>query len=205
MELAQVTATRPRPLKLRASVLRRERGKNERRIARALRGSDARALDDAYAAYGATVLAYLVDRLGDRSAAEDVRQQVFLELWQRRAEYDPERAGLFTWIMTITRSRAIDHFRKRVPQPQDPGLAEQIAEPADRGGESIDQVVERWRMAQLLRRIPPEEASVLRMRFYDELSQREIAERTGMPLGTVKMRMVQALERLRELLDGGEA
>ena len=190
---------------LRTPVRRKEGGKNERRIVKALRRGEARGLDDAYAAYGGTVLAYLVDRLGDRSAAEDVRQQVFLELWQRRAEYDPERAALFTWIMTITRSRAIDHLRKRVPQPQDPGIADQLADESDRGGESLDQMVERWRVAQLLQQIPPEEAGVLRMRFYDELSQREIAERTGMPLGTVKMRMVQALERLRDLLDEGEA
>ena len=62
-------------------------------------------------------------------------------------------------------------------------------------------MIERWHVAHLLRRIPSGEAELLRLRFYEELSQREIAARSGIPLGTVKMRMVQALERLRELIE----
>jgi RNA polymerase sigma-70 factor, ECF subfamily len=59
--------------------------------------------------------------LGDRGAAEDVHQQVFLEVWQRAPGYDPYRASIFTWIMAIARSRAVDELRRRVPEPRDPG------------------------------------------------------------------------------------
>ena len=58
-----------------------------------------------------TVLGYLINALGDRGAAEDVHQQVFLEVWQRAPGYDPERSSILTWIMTIARSRAVDELR----------------------------------------------------------------------------------------------
>ena len=177
------------------------RPKAERRIADGLRERDPQALSAAYDAYGGTIFGYLVKVIGDRPAAEDVQQQVFLEVWQRGEGYDPERAGLFTWIMTIARSRAIDHLRKRIPTPHDPASPVALAEAAEAGPDSPDQLAERWRVAEVLRRIPPEESELLRMRFYRELSQREIAEETGMPLGTVKMRMVRAFERLRELIE----
>ena len=76
-------------------------------------------------------------------------------------------------------------------------VIEQIEDPS----ETPDELLERWRVAGLLRRLPREESQLLRLRFYDGLSQTEIAERTGIPLGTVKMRMVQGLNRLRDMIE----
>ncbi|MFN8162162.1 MAG: sigma-70 family RNA polymerase sigma factor [Solirubrobacterales bacterium] len=177
---------------------------SERRIAAGLRERRPEAVERAYEAYGGAVFGYLLKAVGDRAAAEDVQQQVFLEVWQRGEAYDPDRAGLLTWIMTIARSRAIDHLRKRVPEPHDPTSPQVLSEPAGETADSPERIAERWRVAGLLRRIPPEEAELLRMRFYRDLSQREIAEATGMPLGTVKMRMVKAFERLREMIESEE-
>lgn len=161
------------------------------------------ALERVYDEYAPTVLGYLVNVIGDRGVAEDVHQQVFLEVWQRAPGYEPERASVLTWIMTIARSRAIDELRRRVPEPCDPAGA--AAELQDTDPErSPDALVERWRVAHLLSRLRPDEAQLLRMRFYEGLAQPEIAERTGLPLGTVKMRMVAALRRLRDLLDEEE-
>lgn len=126
-------------------------------------------------------------------------QQVFLEVWQRGPSYDPERASLLTWVMTIARSRAIDHLRRRVPEPRDPAGTLALLE-SDGLDASLDELAEQWRIAGLLARLSDEEADLLRRRFYDDMSQREIARITGIPLGTVKMRMVQGLERMRELL-----
>jgi RNA polymerase sigma-70 factor, ECF subfamily len=161
------------------------------------------ALEGVYEEYGPTVLGYLINVLGDRGAAEDVHQQVFLEVWQRAPGYDPARASVLTWIMTIARSRAIDELRRRVPEPRDPGGSIALAPDAD-PERSPDALVERWRIAHLLSRLRAEEAALLRMRFYDGLSQTEISERTGIPLGTVKMRMVAALGRLRRLIEQEE-
>ena len=170
-------------------------------VADALRGGETAAIEELYERYGRTVFAYLASRIGDRAAAEDVHQQVFTELWRRHDEFDPARAGLFTWVMTIARSRAVDHLRRSLPEPREPSRAAQLAEAETAEREPIEELVERWRVAELLERIPAEEARLLRMRFYDELTQREIAERTGIALGTVKMRMIQALDRLRALIE----
>ena len=182
--------------------MRSRDSREEKAIARGLRKQKRAGLERAYAAYGGSVLGYLQGALGDRGAAEDVTQQVFLEVWRRGPQYDPARGSIFTWVMTIARSRAIDHLRKRIPEPRDTtdpaSPAAQAENPA--AARELDDLLDRWRVAGLLRQIPREEADLLRMRFYEELSQSEIAERTGIPLGTVKMRMVKALGRLRDLI-----
>ena len=174
----------------------------DRRLAARLRRRDPQALRDLHAELGASVFGFLRHALGDRGAAEDVMQQVFLELWQRGPDYDPRRGSPLTWAMTIARSRAIDHLRRRIPEPRDPAAA---APDEERHSESeLDELLERWRLAGLLRSLPAQEADVLRRRFYEGRSQAEIAEDTGVPLGTVKSRMVAGLARLREALDQEE-
>ena len=193
------------PSKLRL-LTRSRRAPSERSIASAMRRGDPDALDALYSEYGGTVFSFLMRALGDRTAAEDVHQQVFTEIWQRTDSYDPERAGLLTWILTVARSRAVDHMRRssRRPEPRDPAGVAALADARAAKVSPDDLMIERWRIAHLLQRIPREEADLLRMRFYDDCSQSEIAELTGTPLGTVKMRMVQALERLRGLMDEEE-
>jgi RNA polymerase sigma-70 factor, ECF subfamily len=170
-------------------------------MARGLRSGESGAFEQLWREHSRSVRAYAFRVVGDAGAAEDVCQQVFAELWERRAAYDPERGSVQAWIMTVARTRTIDYLRRRRPEPRDPAVvdAEQEASQDSGGAEAI---VERIAADELLLRIPTEEAGLLRMRFYDGLSQREIAARTQIPLGTVKMRMVQALERLRGLIDG---
>ena len=171
----------------------------ERRLSAALRRGDQGALARVHAQYGPTVFGYLVQTLRDHAAAEDVFQQVLTEVWRRGPEYDPSRASMLTWILTIARSRAIDELRRRRPEPQDPGtLPEQPVDAPQ------DDLIDRWRVSHLLRQLPEEERRLLELRFYGELSQTEIAARTGLPVGTVKSRMVRGLERLRAALDAEE-
>lgn len=174
------------------------------RLAEGLHRRDPGALAALHAECGRTVLGFLVRTLRDRAAAEDVFQQVFLEAWQRGPTYDPARSAPLTWVMTIARSRAIDHLRRRVPEPRDPSGAVALLEGEADPAADIDALAEQWRMAALLARLPDEEADLLRRRFYGGATQREIAEATGMPLGTVKMRMVQGLGRLRDLIEAEE-
>lgn len=171
----------------------------ERRLAASLRRGDQGALASVHAQYGPTVFGFLVRTLHDHAAAEDVFQQVLTEVWRRGPEYDPSRASMLTWILTIARSRAIDELRRRRPEPQDPGALPD--QPVDA---PQDDLLDRWRVSHLLRGLPEEERRLLELRFYGELSQTEIAQRTGLPLGTVKTRMVRALERLRAALDAEE-
>jgi RNA polymerase sigma-70 factor, ECF subfamily len=173
--------------------------RGERRLALRLRNGDPDALAEVHRTYGGMVLGYLRGALRDAAAAEDVHQEVFLEVWRRGPSYDPDRSSLGTWVMLIARSRAIDHLRRRIPEPIDPQSpgADQAEDPTA----SPDLLVERWAMAVHLARLPDEQARILRMRFEQGFSQTEIAERTGIPLGTVKTYMVRGLRRLRELME----
>ena len=155
-------------------------------------------------AYGRTLLSYLTRLLADRATAEDVLQQVLLEVWQRAPAYDPERAGLLTWVLMIAKSRAVDELRRRVPEPLDPATAAERAALDRAPGDDPERLLEQWRIAALLERLPREEASLLKLRFYDDLSQSEIADSTGISLGTVKSRMVSGMAQLRWMLEAEE-
>jgi len=170
----------------------------ELQIADGLRRRDPEAVRALYAEYGPRTLAALSDTLGDRSAAEDVFQQVLLEAWLRCTSYDPARASLRTWLATIARSRAIDHLRRRVPEPCDP--ADTVAVDLVCEREPLADVVDRMVVDGLLARLSPGEAEVVRLHFHFGFSQSQIVSRTGVPLGTVKSRMASALRRLREMM-----
>jgi RNA polymerase sigma-70 factor (ECF subfamily) len=178
---------------------RRAGDADEARLAAALAARDPEAITALSERFGRFLGGFLADALPDRGSAEEVLQQVLVEVWRRGPEYDPSRASLLTWMMTIARSRAIDERRRRRPEPVEPELvAGAVEEPP---GTETDELLERWRVAELLTRIPAEEATMLRLRFYEGLAQPEIADRMGMKLGTVKSRMVTALTRLRDLIE----
>jgi len=193
-----------RPARPHRVVIRRDAGRREEaRLVEGLRRGDADAIELAYARHAPAVFGFLVRALGDRGAAEDVLQEVFVDAWRRAPRYDPARASLVSWLLVIARSRAIDHLRRRVPEPRDPtdplGAA-QHEDPEDQ----VDALLGQWRVASLLECLTQEEAYILRLRFHVGLSQSEISERTGLPLGTVKTRMNRALARLRDLVDEEE-
>jgi RNA polymerase sigma-70 factor (ECF subfamily) len=174
----------------------------ELRIAAGLRRRDPDAVRALYAEYGPGALALLHDAIRDRGAVEDVYQQVLLEAWERGRSFDPARASLRTWLATIARSRAIDHLRRRIPEPHDPTVAYASVRERDQPiNEPVTQLVDRVTLEQLLKRLTPEEAEVVRLRWHLGMSQRQIAAHTGVPLGTVKSRTASALRRLREMLE----
>jgi RNA polymerase sigma-70 factor, ECF subfamily len=181
---------------------RRAADAEEAQIAAALAARDPGAIGAVSDRFGRFLGGFLAEALPDRGSAEEVLQQVLVEIWRRGPDYDASRASLLTWMMTIARSRVIDERRRRRPEPVEPELlAGAVEEPADA---ETDELIERWRVAELLARIPREEATLLRLRFYEGLAQPEIAERMGMKLGTVKSRMVAALARLRDLIEEEE-
>jgi RNA polymerase sigma-70 factor (ECF subfamily) len=170
---------------------------DDERLAAAISGGDEAALEEAYGRWSGPVFAFLSRRMADRSTAEDVLQQVFIEVWQKADRFDAGRGTLQSWIFAIANSRSLDVLRKRVPSPVDP-VGDGFSDSVD--GEGIDEMEEfmaSWNFARLVDGLPEEEAELLRMRFNDDLSQTEISRRTGVPLGTVKSRMVSGLTRLR--------
>jgi RNA polymerase sigma-70 factor, ECF subfamily len=179
----------------------RRRRRADRQAARALKDRRPEALALLMQAHGRTILGYLTQLLRDRQSAEDVLQQVLLEVWQRAPSYDPDRAGLLTWVLMIAKSRALDELRRHIPEPVDPSTAAERAAVTRPSEHDPERMLEQWRIAALLERLPRDEASLLRLRFYDDLTQTEIAARTGISIGTIKTRMVNGLAQLRDLLE----
>jgi RNA polymerase sigma-70 factor (ECF subfamily) len=126
--------------------------------------------------------------------AEEVVQEVFLQVWRRVAEYDPSRASAWTWIHAIARSRCLDRLRATRVRNRVHLRAAEVAECGmpDEGWESRDQLDE------VLRRLAPRQREVVELAYFSGLSHREIAFRTGDPLGTVKTRLRMALGVLRQ-------
>ncbi len=125
-------------------------GRAQRRLLRGLAQGDPSAADAIQAEYGRVLLGYLRQMLDDAGAAEDVMQQVLLEAWQRGPSFDPERASVLTWLMTIARSRAIDVLRRRVPEPHDPAVATALLDRDAVEEDHASELAERWQMTYLL-------------------------------------------------------
>jgi RNA polymerase sigma-70 factor (ECF subfamily) len=160
----------------------------------------------AYAAlhhrYAPLLLGLLVRILGSRSEAEDVLQEVFLQIWKRAGEFDERRGRALHWLATLARSRGLDRLstlrsRLRLASVQAHGsIDEDVADPADEA--SLAEEARHLRSA--LARIPEAQRKVLLLAYFKGLSQSEIARRVGAPLGTVKSSARLALTKLRDLL-----
>jgi RNA polymerase sigma factor (sigma-70 family) len=165
---------------------------------------DREAFGRIFAFYAPRVKAYL-RRLGAEDAvAEDLTQEAMLSVWRRAQQFDPRRAALSTWIFTIARNKRIDALRRdRRPDydPEDPAIVEPVDD-APRG----DQVAETEQIKLVVQRaidgLPPEQAQLLRIFYFEEKPHSAIAEELGLPLGTVKSRLRLALSKLRVTLSG---
>lgn len=170
----------------------------ERALARRLADREPRALEELYATTSRACFSVVLGIVRDRGHAEDVQQQVYAELWRRSGQFDPDRGSLMTWVLTIARSRALDHLRRRSDQPMDADVL--VARAGGEEDRAFDELIDRALVAEALTALPEQERSLLQMRFWEGLSQTEIAERHGIPLGTVKSRMTSGLQRLRTQL-----
>jgi RNA polymerase sigma-70 factor (ECF subfamily) len=140
--------------------------------------------------------------LGDRGEAEEVVQDVFLQLWNAPARYDARRGKFTTWLVVMARSRALDRVRQRATraraQAQDPRPGASAP-----SAESQVLAVEARRSVQAaLASLPESQRQAIELSFYRGLSHSEIARETGEPLGTVKSRMSRAVAALRQALEG---
>jgi RNA polymerase sigma factor (sigma-70 family) len=145
-------------------------------------------------AYG---LAYRI--LRDQALAEDAVQEAFLTVWRSADSYKRERAKPSTWILTVVHRRAVDLVRREQRRRGEPleTAPEPTAGPADEAASLRDR---RAAVQSALRELPGDQRQALELAYYGGLTQSELAERLGVPLGTVKSRMFAGLRRLRELL-----
>ncbi|MEU5162484.1 sigma-70 family RNA polymerase sigma factor [Streptomyces sp. NPDC020875] len=168
-------------------------------LVRGLLAADEIAFAAVYRRWGSLVHAMATRSLGDAHEAEDVTQQVFLGAWRGRHGYRSERGPLGGWLVGITRRKIVDALSARTRRPvlidtatgPDPGVRRT-------GDHAPDEVLDRVVVADALSRLPRGQREVLRLAFYEDLTQTQIAERTGLPLGTVKSHTRRGLLRLRE-------
>jgi RNA polymerase sigma-70 factor (ECF subfamily) len=156
-------------------------------------------LRELYRRYAPELFGFATSALGDRELAEEVVQDVFTQLWRKAGDYDQRRASVRTWLYAITRNRIIDAHRRAAVRPKraDDESLETVAE----FDAALDQAVLRWQVTSALARLSPVHREVIRLAHYGGLTMREIAEKTGVPLGTVKSRTSYALRHLRLIFD----
>lgn len=166
------------------------------------------ALERLYDRHGAAVLAICLRILRDRAEAEEVLEEVFWEIWVRRERYDAERALPFTYLMTLARSRALDRLRfrrRRASVWLEIGTLEQTTLSTASGNgadpfEDASATQRRLAIDRALEELSPPHRRAVEMNFFEGLSHREISERLGDPLGTVKTRIRQGLLTMRKAL-----
>jgi len=163
---------------------------------------DRAAFAELFSYYAPRVKAYCL-RLGAGDAlAEELAQDVMVTIWRKAPLFDRRQAAVSTWIFRIARNRRIDAARRQARPPIDPEDDPLAPAPEPTPDEILSTAEREDAVRVALRILPPEQVELLQLAFYDGLSHREIAERTGAPLGTVKSRIRLAVARLRTYLDG---
>ena len=178
---------------------------DEALVALVARG-DETALGELYDRVGRIAYGIAFRVLRDDRLAEDAVQEGFLAVWRSAATFRAERAKASTWIVTLVHRRAVDLVRREERRRTEPLDLEQRDAP-DPVGSAEDEAwlgFERERVQRLLRMLPDAQREALELAYYGGYSQAELAERLGVPLGTIKSRMFAGLSRLRELLDDTE-
>lgn len=172
---------------------------------------DEAALATLYDRYARVVFAFGLRIVGDRGLAEEVLQEVFFRAWRRADAYQAGRGEPITWLLSLTHNLAIDEVRKRRRRPQkaEGPAPELLLDGVADAGPTVEE--EAWRgalrgeLAGALATLPPAQREAVSLAYFGGLTQREIAESVGAPLGTIKTRLRLGLDKLRVELEGATA
>lgn len=176
---------------------------NDVALLKAIAARDEVALAQLYDRYRAILFGLLMRILNNREEAEDVLQEVFLQVWRKAADFDESRGRPFTWLVTLARSRGIDRLRSLASRERvaEAGAREPSEEISDAASDAFKSE-QRGLVSDALAKLPDEQKRPIMLAYFDGLTQSEIATSLGAPLGTVKTRMRTGMIRLRELLAG---
>jgi RNA polymerase sigma-70 factor (ECF subfamily) len=170
-------------------------GAADNSLVSAIRSGDENAMATLYDRYSPIVYSVALRVLGDTGAAEDVLQEVFMQLWRNPGGFDSSRGNLAAWLAVISRNRAIDAIRKRRPDTDIDDVIVSV-EPDLAGDAERARAMEKVRGA--LGAMPSAQRSALEMAYFEGLTHTEIAAKTGEPLGTIKTRIRAGLLALRK-------
>jgi RNA polymerase sigma-70 factor, ECF subfamily len=163
---------------------------------------DPRGVELLYERYSGIAFALAYRLLGERGGAEDVVQEAFLNVWRQGATYDTRRGTVRTWLLTIVHHRAIDQMRSaRSKSSADTVIDDAMPLPAKEDTwTEVVRGLDHDRVREAMAALPPEQRQVVDLAYFGGYTQSEIAQRVGIPLGTVKGRTRLALDKMRDLL-----
>lgn len=162
-----------------------------------IRAGDEDALATLHDRYSQVVYSVALRVLGETTQAEDILQEIFLQLWRNPQTFDSNRGSLGAWLAVITRHRAIDLLRRRRPESD---IEDVIVAVDTRLEQTTDRNMAIAKIRAVVERLPAEQRKPLEMAFFEGLTHSEIASKTGEPLGTVKTRIRSALLTIRKAL-----
>lgn len=169
-------------------------------LVREMAAGDREAFSALYDRHASTMMALALRIVRDRRDAEEVVQDAFVQAWRQAARFDGARGSVGAWLVTMTRSRALDRLRRRGPVAVTEITENTLVTPPTEDTPAIGVAVRK-----VLDTLPPEQRRALELAYFDGMSQSEIAAHTGDPLGTVKTRVRLGLGRLRDALHVGAA
>jgi RNA polymerase sigma-70 factor (ECF subfamily) len=176
----------------------------EQIVAAMAAGDSGPALSAFYQQYASMVLALLMKMLGSRAEAEEILQEVFVELWRRAPQYDPTRGSVVAWVVTVARCRALDALRARTRRHGDRqseyGEGDAMVTASGRPDVLVSST--RWHQAlrQAFQRLSAEQRAVLELSYFQGMSHGQIADTLGLPVGTVKSRILAGMRSMRTML-----
>jgi RNA polymerase sigma factor (sigma-70 family) len=184
-------------------------GAHDEELLLRVEGGDDRAFRELFARYAAIANALAFRLVRQAQVAEEIVQEAFLAVWRNPERYDRTRGSVRSWLLGTVHHRAVDAVRREQSQRRRAEQAAAVApaveeDPIDDVVAAIDLPRDRRLVRRALAELPDEQRDVIRRMYFEGLSQSQIAERTGLPLGTVKSRTLLGMRRLRASLEGLE-
>ena len=173
-------------------------------LVRVGRDRDKSAFAELFDYFAPRVKSFLLRFGTDMSLAEEIAQEAMIMVWRRAETYDPRQSAASTWIFTIARNKRIDRLRREnrpLPDMTDPAV---MPESIETGEIQVARMQQEKKIRHALKNLPEEQAKMIFSAYYEEKSHREIAEESGVALGTVKSRIRLALNRMRAQIDKDE-
>lgn len=177
---------------------------NDEGLLAAIQQSDESALAELYDRYGRLAFGLAYRILGERGTAEDVVQEAYLAVWRRSASFRADRGSARAWLMSIVHNAAIDRRRGRFKREQEAVPLDDLEFKLETDAEDpftlVSEQIDAEQIRSALGALPGEQREAIELAYFGGLTQQEISDRTGTPLGTVKSRMRLGLQKLRTLL-----
>ncbi len=179
---------------------------DEIELMKRIKAGDEEALGELYDLYNRLLYGLIISIVKTREEAEDVLQEVFVKIWEKASTFNEDRGNVYSWIVTLTRNKAIDRIRSKGYKTQKKASLDVVAPEFSLEGDSFDPLEttifsDRAELVRnALSKIPESQSEVLKIAYYKGMTQNEISDQLKIPLGTVKTRMRQGMIKLKDIL-----